>query len=306
MARASGAILDTNWNLIGASNNAGMRNGASGAADSDTITIYMTGLGIPDSDATSGTWSATCGTVASYLTAFNTAYNTALTGVDGTLILPSVLSSGLVPCLQSGGTDVPTVTIGGVSATVAYAGWAPGLVAGLYQVNAQLPASNGGPFTTMNGTLTSGTLTGPAQLPVVVTSNSVASQAGVSVWVAPKLLVAGPDNISGRTGTVGVAWPNTHNVVTALDGTSPYTFAVTSGLLPSGVSLDPNLGTLNGVPAANTAGTDTVTVTATDSIANTGSVTFTLIAQRRPVPDQLRYGSVSHHQRDSTMPPSPP
>ncbi|HYA17227.1 MAG TPA: putative Ig domain-containing protein [Bryobacteraceae bacterium] len=274
--QGNGAILDARWDLIGAANNAGMRNGASGSADSDTVQIYMTGLGIPDSDGSTGTWSATCTTVAGYLSAFNTAYNTALTSPDGTLILPSVLSSGLVPCLQSGGTDVPSVTVGGVAATVTYAGWAPNLVAGLYQVNAQLPASTAGPFTTMNGTLTPATLTGPVQLPIVVTSNGVSSQAGVAIWVAPRLLVAGPDNVSGRTGTVGAAWPGTHNVVTAQDGVAPYTFAVTSGLLPSGVSLDPNLGAISGIPAANTAGTYTVTVTATDSVANTGSVTFTL------------------------------
>ena len=34
----------------------------------------------------------------------------------------------------------PTVTIGGLPATVAYAGAAPGAIAGLTQINAQIPA----------------------------------------------------------------------------------------------------------------------------------------------------------------------
>jgi hypothetical protein len=163
-----------------------------------------------------------------------------------------------------------------VAATVTYAGWAPNLVAGLYQVNLQLPASTAGPFTTIGNTQTPGTLVGPVQLPIVITSNGVHSQPGVSISVAPRLYVSAPTSL---TGTVGLAWPNTNNAVSAQDGVTPYTYAVTSGLLPSGVSLDPNLGTLAGVPAANSAGTYSVTVTATDSVANTGSVTFALTVQ---------------------------
>jgi hypothetical protein len=49
----------------------------------------------------------------------------------------------------------------------------------------------------------------------------------------------------------------------AAGGTSPYTWAVASGSLPPGVSLDPSAGTLSGPPAVT--GTFTVTVRATDS-----------------------------------------
>ena len=46
------------------------------------------------------------------------------------------------------------------------------------------------------------------------------------------------------SGTIGVAYNQT---ITASGGTSPYTFAVTSGSLPSGLSLDTS-GILSGTP----------------------------------------------------------
>jgi hypothetical protein len=57
---------------------------------------------------------------------------------------------------------------------------------------------------------------------------------------------------------------------------------VTSGLLPSGLSLNPATGQISGIPGANTNGAYTVTVTATDSapIPVTGTSTFVVtIAQ---------------------------
>ncbi|MBL8238260.1 MAG: CotH kinase family protein [Bryobacterales bacterium] len=59
-----------------------------------------------------------------------------------------------------------TVTIGGQSATVAYAGNAPGSVQGLYQVNATVPAN-----------------AASGALPVVISVAGVASQSGVTVHV---------------------------------------------------------------------------------------------------------------------------
>jgi uncharacterized protein (TIGR03437 family) len=280
--QGNGAILDLTWKLITPTNLAGMRNAASGYTpftfgDSDVVQLYMTGLGIPDSNHAGLGWSANCVTIASYETSLGALTGTTFTALDGTLILQSPLTApAQVPCLKASGTDAPTVTIGGVAGAVVYAGWAPNEVAGLYQVNVQLPASTAGPFATIAGGVTATTLAAPALLPIVITSNSVHSQAGVSLWVGPKLYVVGPDNPSGLTGPVGASWPGSHNLVVAQDGTGPYTYAVTTGLLPSGVTLGASSGALAGVPAAGTAGTYQVTVTATDSLAMTGTVTFTL------------------------------
>jgi uncharacterized protein (TIGR03437 family) len=76
-------------------------------------------------------------------------------GVDG--------KSGASPLPQP--VAAVTVTIGGVAAEVRYAGGAPGLIAGVMQVNAILPAG-------VSGTV-----------PVVLTVGGVASQDGVTVAV---------------------------------------------------------------------------------------------------------------------------
>ncbi len=275
--QGSGAILDAKWNLVGSSNPGGMR---STANDSDTLALYMTGLGIPDSTGDNGTtgsgsWSADCVSTSTFLSTLNSTAQASLTSLDGVVIQSALLNTGrFVPCIISTSPDVPTVTIGGLPATVVYAGWVADTIAGLYQVNVKLPGSGAGSFTTSTGATIS-SITAPVQLPVVVTAHGVSSQPGVTVWVAPRLLVTAP---TALTGTVGVTWPTSGNAVVASEGTPAYRYALTSGLLPSGLSLNPTTGAITGTPAANTAGTYTVTVTATDSanVPVTGSATFTL------------------------------
>ncbi len=65
----------------------------------------------------------------------------------------------------------------------------------------------------------------------------------------------------------------------ATGGTTPYTWAVASGSLPAGLSLDPSRGTITGTPTA--AGTSTFTVQVTDSTSpdhqtNTKDLTLTV------------------------------
>ncbi len=76
-------------------------------------------------------------------------------------------------------------------------------------------------------------------------------------------------------GSTGVNYPST--TITATGGTAPYSFAVTAGALPNGLSLT-TAGVLSGRPT--TAGTFSFTVTATDANNNTGSRAYTVtIAQ---------------------------
>ena len=271
------ALSSVDYSLIGTGNEAGMR---ATASDSGTVLIYGTGLGAPDSTASNATagssaWSADCVSIANYLSSFNSQTAGALTTVDGLILQGQVFSAGrLSPCILSSSGNVPTVTIGGVAGTVTYAGWVAGSLAGMYQLNVKLPGSAGGPFTDIDGAAVSA-ITAPVQLPVVITSNSVLSQLGVALWVAPKLKVAAP---TALTGTVGTAWASSANAVVATQGTSPYRYAITSGLLPPGLLLNATSGAISGIPAANTAGAYAVTVTATDSanLPVRDSVTFNL------------------------------
>jgi len=91
--------------------------------------------------------------------------------------------------------------------------------------------------------------------------------------------MTGPSSGTGLNtvaATVGTALPSTNNSVTATQGTGSITFSVTSGLLPFGMSLNSATGLISGTPTANTQGSYTVTVTATDSanIPVTGTSTF--------------------------------
>ncbi|WP_460501964.1 beta strand repeat-containing protein, partial [Hymenobacter agri] len=82
-------------------------------------------------------------------------------------------------------------------------------------------------------------------------------------FLAPAITVA-PNSLPG--GTRGVAYSQT---LSASGGTAPYTFAITAGALPTGLSL--TNGTIAGTPTVN--GSFTFTVTATD--ASTGSGPYT-------------------------------
>jgi large repetitive protein len=75
-------------------------------------------------------------------------------------------------------------------------------------------------------------------------------------------------NLSG--GTTGTAYLET---ITAQGGTSPYTFAVTGGSLPAGLTLS-SAEVISGTPSAT--GTSTFTITATDVSGNSGSQSFSL------------------------------
>ncbi|MFF7110596.1 putative Ig domain-containing protein [Pseudomonas sichuanensis] len=78
--------------------------------------------------------------------------------------------------------------------------------------------------------------------------------------------------------TQGVAYSQ---ALSASGGTAPYTYAITSGALPSGMTLSPG-GLLSGVPTS--AGPSNFTITATDSLTSTGSRAYGLtVAAPAPV-----------------------
>lgn len=98
------------------------------------------------------------------------------------------------------------------------------------------------------------------------------------------LHVIGPANLAGfiglldiassqvRNATLGIAYTDT---VIGIGGFTPYTFAVTSGSLPTGLTLHSATGIIDGTPTV--AGTSSFTVTVTDSHAITASRSFTIV-----------------------------
>ena len=89
------------------------------------------------------------------------------------------------------------------------------------------------------------------------------------VQVCPAITLS-PDTLP-TGGPPGQAYSAT---ISATGGTAPYTFAVTSGTLPDGLTLDSNNGEISGTPT--TSGTSDFTVTATDADGCTGSRVYTI------------------------------
>jgi uncharacterized protein (TIGR03437 family) len=298
--QGSGAILNTSYALVSATAPGGMRK----TSNSDSVSIYMTGLGAPDSlasNTTTGTstgavWGTDCvramGTQAqgAFLYYLDNQISTnggtppGLTpSLDGVVLPSSLLAADrLVPCFVQADiapTAGPTpaafsVSIGGQAAPITYIGWTPDSIAGLFQVNVTLPPNTTNFTDTGNNTLNS--IVRPVQLPIVVTAKTKTSQNNVSVWVMPRLTLTKPTNLFGP---INVVWDTTgaDNVVVAADGTSGYHFAVTTGTMPAGLALDASLGTITGTPTV--LGQYPVTVTVTDSAATAVSdtVQFNLI-----------------------------
>jgi len=76
---------------------------------------------------------------------------------------------------------------------------------------------------------------------------------------------------SGITGITGTAF-SLNLAVTR--GAEPYTFAITTGTLQTGLVFDPNTGTISGTPT--TTGSSAITVQVTDSKGKVASTTFTI------------------------------
>ncbi len=167
------------------------------------------------------------------------------TGTSGTL-LPS-----FTPVTASGGT---------VPYTFALSGGA--LPAGLN-------------FNTASGQV-SGTPT--AALTTTVFTVTVTDAVSASSSRTFSLTVNGPlsttQAVPSTTGVAGSAIA-AFTPVTAAGGTAPYTFALSGGTLPSGMSFNTGTGQVSGTPATTLA-TTTFTVTVTDAAASSSSKTFAL------------------------------
>ena len=81
----------------------------------------------------------------------------------------------------------------------------------------------------------------------------------LSITISPAV----PLSITTTTLPAGTAGTAYSAPLTAVGGVYPYTWSVISGTLPNGLSLNPNTGTINGVPTA--AGTSPFTVQVADS-----------------------------------------
>ncbi|GAB3346948.1 putative Ig domain-containing protein [Lysobacter tyrosinilyticus] len=123
-------------------------------------------------------------------------------------------------------------------------------------------------LTLASGGVLSGTPTAGGTFNFTVTATDSTSATGTraySLTVAAPTISVSPTSLPSAT--VGAAYSQ---AITASGGTAPYSFAITAGALPAGMTLASN-GTLSGTPTSG--GTFNFTVTATDSSTGTGPYT---------------------------------
>lgn len=97
-------------------------------------------------------------------------------------------------------------------------------------------------------------------------------------------ILVGPSTLGTLTTGGGSSFSTIAVTFIASNGQGPYSYAVTSGSLPSGATLNAANGTISGV--LTTVQTGNVTITATDSLGNTGntgSISYSVVAYTGPL-----------------------
>jgi hypothetical protein len=226
-----------------------------------------------------------------------------LTGTDasGTQTLAYALTVAPAPALTLTAVSSSVVVVEGGSAAVSFTAATGGSFTGTISFAVSgLPAGvtaawSANPLVAASSvSLNPATLTLTASATAAVGATSiVATAAGdglvasqrISLQVqraAPVTLAVLP--VALAAGTVGTPYPQT--AITAGGGVAPYSYAVSSGALPAGLTLS-TAGVLTGAPAA--AGSFSFTITATDSStgtgANTGSQSYTVVISQAAVTD---------------------
>lgn len=142
-----------------------------------------------------------------------------------------------------------------------------------YALTGALPAG----VTFSAGTL-SGTPTAPGSYPITITATDTGSTGTGSPFTIAQnytLNVPAPTIVLAPASLPSVTAGNAYSqTITASGAIAPYTFAVTSGSLPTGVTLATG-GALTGTPTQ--VGSFNITITATDANGQTGSRAYTLV-----------------------------
>jgi hypothetical protein len=147
----------------------------------------------------------------------------------------------------------------------------------LYTESGSLPSGLAvSPVGVLSGTPT---VSGTFNFTVTITDmNQASASKSYSLVIAPAVAALSIPTSSLPGGAVNVAYSSS---VVAANGTAPYTFAISSGTPPAGLTLSA-AGVLAGTPT--TGGSSTFTVTVTDARSQTASATYTVAISAGGVP----------------------
>ncbi|MFO3706358.1 putative Ig domain-containing protein [Xanthomonas codiaei] len=207
------------------------------------------------------TFAASTGALSGTTTSVGT-FNFSVTATDSTSGTPSQATRGYTLSIAAPQITVAPTTLPGATRGTAYSqalSASGGTAPYTYSISAgALPA---GLTLASNGTL-SGTATVEGTFNVTVEATDANSFTGTQAYA---LTVAGPNLVLPAStlpaGTAGQAY--TATITPATGGTAPYSYALSAGALPAGITLDPASGGLSGTPTV--AGSFNFTLTVSDS-----------------------------------------
>jgi hypothetical protein len=206
-------------------------------------------------------WSVSSGTTRIDVTIQDIGAGITLTGTTGfsgggsspIISTTSPLSAGIVGTAYS-------VTLAATGGTVPYT-WS--IDAGTLPVGLSLNASTG----TISGTPTVSVTAQPVTIRVTDAASATSNKA-FTLSISQSLTITSP--LFMPSGMAGRAYSRT---VTASGGTAPYTWAITAGTLPAGLSLNTSTGAITGTPTTPTTSKN-VTLRVTDATAAQASGVF--------------------------------
>ncbi len=206
-----------------------------------------------------------------------------LTDADGTTVTKSftvvvssspTITTASLPPGDDAGPYSQTVAISGGTGPYTFAVGAGALPAGL-----SLNPTTGA---------VSGTPSAPGSSTVTVTATDadgvITSKTFTVIIASPLGLAAGP--LTGADSATPYG-----QIITATGGTGPFTYSVTSGSLPAGLTLNPTTGSLSGMPTGTGS---SFTVTVTDATGTTSSRAYTVPVNADPTLPATTLGSADN------------
>lgn len=146
------------------------------------------------------------------------------------------------------------------------------------------PGNNHTVFPSFSRFLSTGVLANTSGLTVPAGSDGISTPVAMIAAALVPVVVTCPIG----SATVNISYTGT---VVATSGTPPYTFAIISGALPPGLTLDPATGIITGIPLLS--GTFAFTVQVTDSLGATATATCSILIP--PVPTTGGRGFIKVH-----------